>query len=219
MWLNPNRAPPTFQQGSWPIDGIFTAPQWLVMAAGGYLSFGDTIPSDHWAIWLDLHMPEICPLDQEGYIKPQVHRLQCKDPRVMACYNNTLFDILEINSIPQQINQLNDRLLKATDLWQSLCKEHNAINQVVMDAKQGAKNQSQKLKCGQVQWCPWVMAAMNRILFWKSMLKWELGSKVGLLILHKQALKAGLDAVPYPGEYLISTWRILFPKLINSSVT
>jgi len=30
------QAPPTFQRGSQPIDGIFMAPQLLEMATGGY---------------------------------------------------------------------------------------------------------------------------------------------------------------------------------------
>jgi len=47
MWLNPSQAPPTFQRGSQPIDGIFTAPQLLAMATGGHFSFGDAIPSNH----------------------------------------------------------------------------------------------------------------------------------------------------------------------------
>jgi len=52
-------APPMFQHCSHPIDGIFVAPQLLDQAVGRYLSFGNGIPSDHCAIWLDLHLPEM----------------------------------------------------------------------------------------------------------------------------------------------------------------
>jgi len=99
-----------------------------VKATGGYHSFGNVIPSDHQAIWLDLHLSEICPLHQEGHIKPWACRLQCKDPRVVACYNNTLLDILKQKSLQQQINQLNAKLLKPMDLWHSHCKELNTLN-------------------------------------------------------------------------------------------
>jgi len=81
-----------------------------------------------------------------------------------------------------------------------------------MDAKQGAENQCQKLKCGQVQWCPQVMAAINKILFWRSVLKWELGGRVGLSVLHKWAQKASLGYVLHPGEYLISTLKDLISQ-------
>jgi len=79
-YLHPDGTPLTYQQGSYPIDGIFTAPQLLEKVASGYLSFGDAIPSDHHAIWLDLHLPEVCPLHQEAHTKPQACCLQCKDP-------------------------------------------------------------------------------------------------------------------------------------------
>jgi len=79
-YLHPKGAPPTYQQGSRPIDGIFMEPQLLSFAARGYLSFGDAIPSNHQALWLYLHLPEICPQQLESHMKPQVCRLQCKDP-------------------------------------------------------------------------------------------------------------------------------------------
>ena len=47
------------------------------------------------------------------------------------------------------------------------------------------------------------MAAINRILFWKSILKRELGSKVSLLVLRKQA-KLGAET--------FSTAHLLMPK-------
>jgi len=69
MWLHPDWAPPTYQQGSCPIDRIFTALQLLATAAGGYLSFGNAIPSDHCAIWLDLHLPDLSTASRRVYQK------------------------------------------------------------------------------------------------------------------------------------------------------
>jgi len=89
-WLHPASTPPTYQRGSKPIDRVFIAPQILVLASRGYLSFGDAILSDHQAIWLDWHLPEVSPPHPESHIKPQVHWLQCKDPSVVACYNTVL---------------------------------------------------------------------------------------------------------------------------------
>jgi len=80
LYLHPSNTPPTHQRGSHPIDGIFIAPQLLEKAAGRYLSFGDAILSDHHTIWLDLHLPEVCPSQQKTHIKPQAWCLQCKDP-------------------------------------------------------------------------------------------------------------------------------------------
>jgi len=55
-----------------------------------------------------------------------------------------------------------------------------------------------------VQWCPRVTTAINKILFWKSMLKCETDSVVGLSILHTRARKAGLKGIPYQGEHSIT---------------
>jgi len=68
MWLNNADAPPTFCRGSQPIDGIFAAPQLLEWAAGGYFGFGEVVLSNHWAIWVDFDMPQVCPHNQEAFV-------------------------------------------------------------------------------------------------------------------------------------------------------
>jgi len=181
--LHPIGAPPTFQRGSHPIDGIFAALQLLDQAAGGYLSFGDGIPSDHHAIWLDLHLPEIRPATLTEHIKPQAQWLQCQDPQVVNRYNMALLDILQKQSIPNRIKQLNDTLQGPSDLRQWYQRELNTIDHAKTETKKGTENQCHKLKCGRVQWCLSITQAINKILFWKSILKCELGGKVGITIL------------------------------------
>jgi len=79
--------------------------------------------------------------------------------------------------------------------------ELNTLDRQVTKAKHITKSQCCKVRCGMVQWCLSVMAAINKILFWKSILKHELGGKVGLLILFTWAKKAGVNYVPFPDEY------------------
>jgi len=50
-------------------------------------------------------------------------------------------------------------------------------------------------------------AVINLILIWKSMLKQEMGSKVGLSVLCTQAKKVGLPMVPYPREHSVMTLK------------
>jgi len=210
-YLSPEMAPPTYQRGSHPFDGIFAAPQLLKKAASRYLSFGDTIPSDHRAIWLDLHLPEVCPIYQEVYIKPRAWWLQCKDPWIVDHYNTALLEMLEEKNLPQRISKINQKLTKLSDLWHNIKQELNSINNMIMEAKHGAENHCRKLKCGQVQWCPQVTAAISHILFWKGILKWELGGKVGLSVL-KKAKKAGIDQVPYIGTVSTQEVKALITK-------
>jgi len=117
-WLHPQGVPPTFQQGSQPIDGIFVAPQLLDMATGRYLSFGNAVPIDHRAIWLDLSLPAICPKNQEANIRPMARQLQCKDPRIVAQYKCALIEILEKQQLPQRLQHLNTTLQSPTNLQQ-----------------------------------------------------------------------------------------------------
>jgi len=106
--------------------------QLLASASGGYLAFGEAIPSDHCAIWLDLHLPEICPPHPESHIKLKACRLQCKDPQVVACCNKILLDIVKSQNIPQHLLQLKCQLGRPGDL----CRSH----------KQGFSTNQQHIK-------------------------------------------------------------------------
>jgi len=87
-----------------------------------------------------------------------------------------------------------------------LKQELNVIDHVVIEAKHSAEKKCQKFKCGQVQWSPQVKVAINKILFWKSILKRETGGKVGLTaVLATRAKKAHIDQIPYPGEFSMPT--------------
>jgi len=77
----------------------------------------------------------------------------------------------------------------------------------MIDAKHTAEKQCRKFKCGHVQWCPQVMAVINNILFWKSVLKCESGGKVGLTVLATRSWKVGIGQVPYPGELSLLTLK------------
>ena len=204
-YLNSAPVPPTYQRGSRPIDGIFIAPQLLTTAAGGYLAFGDAIPSDHRAIWLDLHLPEICPPHPERHIKPTARRLQCKDPRIVARYNDELLNIIQSHNITQRVLQLQSQAVRSGNLRRSHKQELNALDRLLTDAKHAAEKHCRKFKSGQVQWSPPVTSAINKILFWKGILKRETGGKVGLTVLGTRAKKAHIDHIPYPGEFPITT--------------
>ncbi len=47
-------APNTHNQGSMLINGIFLAPELIQNITLGYLAFGEGIPSNHWAVWIDI---------------------------------------------------------------------------------------------------------------------------------------------------------------------
>jgi len=214
--LNQAPAPPMYQQGSQPIDGIFIAPQLLNLASGGYLVFGDAIPSNHCAIWLDLHLPEICPPHPESHIKPKVHCLQCKDPSVVACYNKVLLGIMQSQNISQCLLNLKSQLGHPGDLWCSHKQELNVIDHIITEAKQAAEKHCCKFKSRQVQWSLQVTGAINKILFWKGILKCEIGGKVGLMVLGTWAKK--LTSITSCTQVKFPFWwfRKIFPECTNN---
>jgi len=70
----------THNRGSNPINGIYVSTGLLLSLTGGYLAFDAAIPSDHWALWIDIP-GTILGLDEEYRIhKAKVRRLQCRDP-------------------------------------------------------------------------------------------------------------------------------------------
>jgi len=170
-WIHQGDPPPTYQQGTRPIDGIFVAPQLLDQASGGYLSFGAAIPSDHRAIWINLHLPQFGPRQNDAHIKLAARQLKCSDPRVVDRYNQELMTLLNIHKIPQCLSQLDTILQRPADVCRRYRMELNAIDNTVTDAKRSAKLKCRKLHCGQIQWCPRVTKAINTILFWKSIQK------------------------------------------------
>jgi len=95
---------------------------------------------------------------------------------------------------------MNETLRQPKDLQRTHHHTMNEIDRRLTEAKHSAENRCRKLKCGSMQWCPRVTAAINKILFWKSVLKHELGGKVGFSILKSRAKKAGLSDVPLVGE-------------------
>jgi len=108
--------------------------------------------------------------------------------------------IIQEHHLPEKIKAWSDKLQQPTDLQCSNQNELNNINRQITKARCTVEHHCHKLHCRQVQWCLQITAAINRILFWKSMLKWEKGRKVGLSILFAWAKKAKVDYVPYLGE-------------------
>ncbi len=144
---------------------------------------------------------------------PQARWLQCKDPKVMSWYNMVLLHILQQQNILDRLQQLNRILQEPGDIRSRYWKELNAINQALTEAKKGMENQCHKLKCGQVQWYPRVTWSINKILFWKNILKWELGGKVGLSILQTRAHKAGFLEIPFQGEFEFQFLKQMISKV------
>jgi len=62
-------APHTHQQGSKLIDRIFMSHYLISSCKGGYMAFGEGVPSNHQALWLDLLATWFYPLEIQSPVK------------------------------------------------------------------------------------------------------------------------------------------------------
>jgi len=72
--------PATHNRGSAPIDGIFILITLLEHCQTGYLAFKEAVPSNHWAVWIDIPAHRVCPTKLEAITRSTACWLQCKDP-------------------------------------------------------------------------------------------------------------------------------------------
>jgi len=73
----------TYNCGTTLIDRIYVSLALLLLINGGYLAFDAGIPSNHWALWIDV--PGIILGLDDNYTprQPSAWRLHCRDPWVV----------------------------------------------------------------------------------------------------------------------------------------
>jgi len=182
----------TYNRGTMPIDGIYVSPDLLPLIQGGYLAFDAGIPSDHRALWIDIP-GSLLGLDDEGKLrKPGARRLQCRDPRVMSKYAQSLVSQLEQENAFQRIGNLVPAMNRRR-LMREQQQEYEEIDRVATTARQLAEKQCRKFKMGKVPWTPDLTKKIYQILYWKGVISQVLGRHVGTLVLRTRARKGGLQ--------------------------
>jgi len=187
-----HRHPPaTHNRGSLPIDGIFLPNALLNHCELGYLDFGEAIPRDHRALWIDIPAQYICPEGTEAIERPIARCLHCKDPRVVVSrYNDILWESLQETKMAQCAQELLKQAGVRLTLSQKL--EYESINKTTTELKRHTENKCRKLKAGTVPWCPQVSKAINRILYWKGLNNQLKGCAIGSSVLWQRAKKGGI---------------------------
>jgi len=174
------RPPETHNRGSHPIDGIFIPLSLLDKCQTGYLGFGEALPSDHRALWIDVDAQSICPLEPEAIERPVAQWLQCRDPRIIEKYNTSLWEVLQRDGIAERAQKL--AIMVKNHLLKAQKEEYKKIDKAATEYKRYAEKQCRKIRAGNVPWCPQVSKAINRILYWKGLQNrlsgWKIGSSV-----------------------------------------
>jgi len=149
--LHLTQPPAAHNRGSAPIDGIFIPLTLLKHCQAGYLAFGDGVPSDHQALWLDIPTQCICPVETELIARPLARRLQCKDPWVVTRYNQTLSTLLKEDNLEARACTLASE--EKICLTKNQQEHYEAINKAATEYKRHAETKCRKLHAGAVQWC------------------------------------------------------------------
>jgi len=179
--------PATHNRGSTPIDGIFIPITLLEHCQTGYLAFGEAVPSDHQAVWIDIPAHRVCPTEPEVITRSKACWLQCKDLHIIEKYNQLSWEQLEKMGIAGQAHVL--LLETKSHFTQTQQQEYEKIDQAATKYKQYAENHCRKIHAGMIPWCPWVSRAINHILYWKGLWSRLTGCTISSSVLRQRARK------------------------------
>ena len=193
-----NELPPTYNEGSKPIDEIFVSTT-LKINACGYLPHGSSL-GDHCPVWVDLNRDTV--LGVKGHLKPiyQARKLKTQDPRIVEKYNNTLHDLLESKEVLERTrflaNSISGRILK----WQ--IDEYEELDKIREESMKVAEKKCRKLKMGAVKWSPELQLARDTITYYSLTLRKKLGRKVSTKIIYRLSKKVNRNATNLSKEEL-----------------
>jgi len=186
-----HQGPNTHNRGTMPIDGIFIPTSLIPAVRSGYFAFGEGIPSDHRAIWLDIPLATLGWFQVSEPVPLRARRLKCNDPRIIRKYNEALQEQLKLHNLEQRITDLTQQVWhhRLTRKQQQKNEENDRHS---LEAKKHAETTCRKLKVGHVQWCPQITKAITQILYcWKGIQKQTRGGHVGSQQLQRLAKKGG----------------------------
>jgi hypothetical protein len=183
------RPPPTYNRGTEAIDSIFVSPA-LVGCPCGYLAFGEAIPSDHRALWVDIpfqlafghHLPSV--------VFPHARRLKCQDPRIVQRYLELLEEFVRRHHLPDRAFALQEQCSYPLSPLHSA--EWEAIDTLRVQGMLYAERRCRKLRMGGVLWSPEVQHSMDTILLWQLVYKRRRGVHVGSRVIQRAARKVGI---------------------------
>jgi len=149
----------------------------------GYFAFGEGIPSNHRALWIDIPLAALGWFTIPSSIPLKARRLQCKDPRIVKRYNKELHKLLEQHRLVERLqvlsNQTQDQRINCAQQ-----REYEEIDALTTQAKILAEAQCQKLPVGNVPWCPRLSKVIAQIWYWKGIQKRLLKGRIGAQLLH-----------------------------------
>jgi len=198
---------PTHQRGSKAIDGIYVSRSLLKAAKGGFLDFGEVMPSDHRAVWLDIQAELVGMLSQDLIMRPAGRRLKCQDPRIVAKYTTALTQAIATQDGWNRAKRLYEAALASK--WEaSHSDQYDALDRDVIEAKLQAERGCRKLCVGRIPWTPALTQAIQRIQYWKGIAMRSSGGVISTTVLKRRATKGQL---PFSSDH----WKLPVSSIKN----
>ena len=183
--------PATYQRNTSriPIDGIWCN-RTLTAVHAGYFAFGDAIPSDHRALWIDFTLEEVLGQDSPPITKPSARKLKANDPRLVNKYNKRATKEVRKTGIDTQLSELHQ---KSSSEWnQTLEDEYNRIHADSIDIRKTAEIKLRKLFMGAAPWSPKFQVYRDTIELWNLIVNKRKGIKVSVKRIRRFMSKTGL---------------------------
>jgi hypothetical protein len=185
-------APPTYQRGSHPIDGIWVSPT-LLSSQCGYLPFGDGLISDHRPLWIDIPSALLFGTQPPPTSPMSSRRLTLMDPRVVARYIHLCETKLNAAGLQPRLDALLDSAGVLTPLQ---AKEWESLDALWVSIMKEAEAKCRKFRCGAVPWSPEISQALHSIAYWRLSLKKLQGHAIHAKTITRAAKRAGIQPNP-----------------------
>ena len=181
-------APPTYNRGSLPIDGIFLSSTLQVLKCG-YLPFG-SFPSDHRAVWADITYESAFGASISRCIQPSARKLKCSDPRIVRKWTQAYEQFIRRNNLLRQQFLLEGQ---STNVFTpEMQEEFEQIMAMRDKGIQYADKHCRSRKMGHVPFSPAYKDHTNTISLWDAVVKKKSGVKYSMGKLRRLESKAGI---------------------------
>ena len=172
-----------------PIDGIWCN-RTLTAVRSGYFAYGDAIPSDHLALWIDLTFKHVLGQDSPPILKPSARKLKADDPRLVKTYNKRAEKEVKKIGLDSQLSDL----YKKSDLgWnKELQAEFNRLHLESKEVRSTVETKLRKLFMGGVPWSPKLQIYRDTIELWQLIVKKRQRMKVSVKRIRRYMAKTGL---------------------------
>jgi hypothetical protein len=184
-------APPTTDNGSAVIDGIWATPS-IGIERGGYLAGGEALPrTNHRCLWMDVAYETIYGHTIPPMVRYSIRRLKLQDPRVVNRFNEAYRRWIEQHGLSQRAFNLQST--SKYPLTAQHAEEYEWLDQKKIEGLRHADYRCRKLPMGEVPWSPQLQVLRHRLGYWQLVCKKVAGRNVSTRLIERTRVKGRVE--------------------------